>query len=79
MGNFRAYPGRKLIALRDQPGIIKGETYQLINVRWFFTFVGVDGTFEATGKDWDPLNEKTKEDISSRDNKAQGFRFWWNK
>lgn len=60
MANFRAYPGLWLKATEDHgPHIKKDSVYQLIaagqSFNTFFTFVGVQGLYKASGKGWEPM------------------------
>ncbi len=60
MGNFRAYPGKWLVATEDHTSYLgdviikKGQVVQVINARRYFSFVGINGTFTFTGKGWEP-------------------------
>ena len=74
MGNFRAYPGLWLLIteekhpLNNKGEILpKGTKVQLLNaaggigIPRFFTFANVNGTYEQTGKGFEPIYNDGKE------------------
>jgi len=73
MANFRMYPGRFVRSTIDQKGITAGQIYQVLHARHYLALVGVDGAFELSGKDWEPLEYVKNEDDGNRNTKTGFF------
>jgi hypothetical protein len=48
VSNFRAFPGKYVRAVKSECGLVENQIYQVLNIRYNITLLGVNGTFTHT-------------------------------